>query len=60
MTGKGPVVSDPVQRLITDKEYVVEMVNSIIKKTNLDPCGEHTTKDLGDSGLYDLSKVRSY
>lgn len=60
MTGKGPVVSDLVQRLITHREYVVEMVNSIIKKTNLDPCGEHTTKDLGDSGLYDLLRVLSY
>lgn len=60
MTSKGPVVSDTVQRLITHKEYVVEMVNSIIKKTNLDPCGVHTMEDLGDSGLYDLSRVRSY
>ena len=33
------------------------MINSIIKKTNLDECSEHATKDLGDSSLFDLSRV---
>lgn len=47
MSEKGPVASGPVQRLVT----------SIIKETDLDPCGEHSSEDLGASGLYDLSKV---
>ena len=34
------------------------MVESIIKETNLDPCVEQTTEDLGASGLFDLSRVR--
>ena len=42
------------------KEYVVEMVESIIKETDLDPCAEQTTKDLGALGLFDLSRVRSF
>ena len=33
------------------KEHVVEMVVSIIKETDLDPCVEKTTKDLGASCL---------
>ena len=57
MTGKGPVVFDPVQRLVTHKDYVVEMVNSIIKEMDLDTYGEHTLEDLGSFGLYDMSKV---
>nr|POE81231.1 hypothetical protein CFP56_47455 [Quercus suber] len=32
------------------------MVNSIIKETDLNPYGEHSLKDLGVSGLYDLSR----
>ena len=58
MIGKGPVISDPIQRLVMHKEYVVEMFNSIIKEMDLDPCGELTTEDLRDSSLYDLSRVR--
>lgn len=57
MIGKGPVVSDSVQKLLTHKDYVVRMVNSIIKETELDPCAGYTTEDLGASSLYDLSRV---
>ena len=57
MMGKGPIVPSPVQRLVTHKDYAVEMVNLIIKETNLDLCGEHTSEDLGASGLYYLSRV---
>ena len=53
MMGKGPV-----QRLVIHKDYVVEMVTSIIKETNLNVCGEHTSEDLGAFGLYNLSRVR--
>jgi len=57
MMGKGPVTLNPIQRLVTHKDYAIEMVNLIIKKTDLDPYGEHTLEDLGASGLYDLSRV---
>ena len=33
------------------------MVTSIIKEMHLDPCGEHSSKDLGASDLYDLLRV---
>lgn len=52
MTGKGPIISDPVHRLVTHK-----MVNSIIKETNLDPCSELSSEDLAVSGLFDWFKV---
>ena len=57
MMGKGLIVPGPVQRLVTHKDYAIEMVNLIIKETDLDPCGEHTSEDLGASGLYYLSRV---
>ena len=57
MMGKGPVILDLVQRLVTHKDYTIEMVNSIIKETNLDPCGEHSLEDLGASSLYNLLRV---
>ena len=39
------------------KEHAVEMIESIIKETDLDPCVEQLTKDLGAPGLFDLAKV---
>lgn len=47
MTGKGPVVPSTVRRLLTHKDHVIEMIDSIIKETNLDSCADQTTKDLG-------------
>ncbi|KAK9988192.1 hypothetical protein SO802_028431 [Lithocarpus litseifolius] len=57
MTGKGPIAPSPVQRLVTHKDYAAEMVTSIIKETDLNPCGEHSSKDLGAFGLYNLSRL---
>ena len=59
MTWKGPVALGTIRKILTHKDYAVEMVNSIIKETNLDPCADQTTEDLGASGLFDLSRVRS-
>ena len=39
------------------KEHAVEMVQSIIKETDLDPCADKMTKDLGAPGLFDLSRA---
>ena len=35
------------------------MVKSIIKETDVDPCAEQETEDLGVSSLFDLSRVCS-
>ena len=59
MTGKGPIITGPIQRLVTHKDYAIEMDNSIIKETNLDLSGEQATEDLEASGLYDLSRVHT-
>lgn len=60
MVGKGPVNASLIQWLVMHKDYVVEVVNSIIKEMDLDPCGEHASKDLRALGLYDLSRVRTH
>lgn len=57
MTGKRPIISDPVRELVTHKDYAIKMVNSIIKETDLDPCGELSSEDLGAFDLFDLSRV---
>lgn len=54
---KGLVAQGAVCRLLMHKEHVVEMVESIIKETDLDPCAEQTTEDLGASGLFKFSRV---
>nr|POE53187.1 hypothetical protein CFP56_13596 [Quercus suber] len=61
MTAKGPIILGSVQRLVTHKDYVIEMVSSIIKETNMDMCmdmcGEHTIEDLGAFDLFDLLRL---
>ena len=60
MTGKGPVTQGTVRRLLTHKDHVVEMVDSIIKETDLDPCADQTIDDLGASSIFDFSRVCSF
>ena len=38
MMGKGLVTQGDVCRLLTHKDHAVEMVDLIIKETDLDPC----------------------
>ena len=57
MTVIDPVTQGTVRHLLTHKEHVVDMVESIIKETDLDPCAEQMTKDLGVLGLFDVAKV---
>ena len=59
MTGKGPVALGVVRKIFTHKDYAIKIVDSIIKETGLDPCANQTTEDLGVSGLFDLSRIRS-
>ena len=63
-TGKGlmmvlGLVTQETHHILTHKGYTVEMVKSIIKETNVDPCAEQETEDLGVSSLFDLSRVCS-
>ena len=56
MTTSSPVTQG-THRLLKHKGYAMVMVESIIKQTNMDPCAEQETEDLGASGLFDLSGV---
>ena len=55
----GPITQG-TRRLLMYKWYVVEMVESIIRETDLDPCAEQEIEDLGVSCLFDLSRVCSF
>ena len=63
--GKGLMTTDPVTqdfecRLLTYKSYAVEMLESIIKDKDVDPYVGQATKELGDSGLFDLAWVSTF
>ncbi|KAK9984165.1 hypothetical protein SO802_033690 [Lithocarpus litseifolius] len=53
----GPITQDSERRLLTHKEYAVEMLDSIIKDKNADPCVGQALGDLGDSSLFDLARI---
>ncbi|KAL0011651.1 hypothetical protein SO802_006759 [Lithocarpus litseifolius] len=57
MTSIGPVVKEP-HRLLTHKDYTVEEIKSILKLTDLEPCEQLGTEDLGVSPLFDLTRDR--
>jgi len=57
MTATSLITQETVHRLLTHKEHAVEMVESIIIDTDLDPYAEQTIKELGALGLFDLSRV---
>ena len=63
-TGKGMMTStSPVIEgsccLFNHKDYAVEEVKTLIKPTDVDPCAELGTEELGESALFDLSRVSS-
>ena len=60
MTTSSPITQDPEHRLLTHKDYALEMMESIIRDKDVDPCVEQATKELGASGLFDLAQVRSF
>ena len=60
MTTSGPITQGSVLRLRAYKEHTVEVIKSIIKDTDVDPCVEHMTEELGASGLFDLAWVRLF
>jgi len=57
MTSSSPVTKGIDRRLLTHKDYAVEMMESIIKDQDVDPCTEQGTEELGSSGLFDLAWV---
>ena len=62
MTLKGPIT----QGAVTHKENAIEMVELIIKETDLDPCAEQTIEETdldpscAPSGLFNLSRLRFF
>jgi len=56
MTSFGLVIEEP-HCLLTHKDYVVVEVESLIKPTNIDPCAQLGTEELGVSALFDLTRV---
>ena len=56
MTSTGHITQG-TRCLLTHKGYAIEMVESIIKETNVDPYTEQESKDLGMSSLFYLSRV---
>ena len=60
MIGKGPITQGDVCHLLMHKDCAIEMVDPIIKETDLDPCANQTTEDLGASGPFNLSRVCSF
>ena len=60
MTTSGPVTQGLDHRLPTHKDYAIEVIESIIKDKDVDPCAEQMTEELGASGLFDLARVRLF
>ena len=58
MTSAGPVSEGPC-RLLTHKDYAVGEVGSLIKPTDIEPCDQVGTEELGASALFDLTRVCS-
>ena len=56
MTSSDPVIEEP-RCLLTHKDYAVEEVESLIKQTDLDPCAQLETEDLGASAFFDIARV---
>ncbi|XP_030967446.1 uncharacterized protein LOC115992821 [Quercus lobata] len=56
MTSSGPVIEGP-RCLLTHKDYAVEGVESLIKQTDLDPCAQLGTEDLGASAFFDIARA---
>ena len=52
MTTSSPISQGPDHHLLTQKDYGVEMIESIIKDKDVDPCAEQMMEELGVSGLF--------
>ena len=56
MTSSGPINEGP-RCMLTHKDYAVEEIESLIKPTDIDPCAQLGTNELGASSLFDLARV---
>ena len=56
MTSSSPVIKGPCF-LLTHKDYVVGEVGSFVKPTNIGPCDLLGMEDLGESALFDLTRI---
>ena len=57
MTSSSLIAREPNPYLLTNKDYVVGVVESIIRDKDVDPCAEQGTEELEASGLFDLVQV---
>jgi len=60
MTTSDPISEGPDRCLLTHKDYVIEMIEPIIKDKDMDPYAVQMTEELGASGLFDLALVRLF
>ena len=60
ITTSGLVTQGPNRRLFTYKDYAVEVIESIIKDKDVDPCVEQMMEELKASGLFGLSQVHLF
>nr|XP_023909184.1 uncharacterized protein LOC112020852 isoform X2 [Quercus suber] len=56
MTSSGPILQGP-QSLLMHKDFAVEAIQALIKPTDMDPCDQLGTEELGSSALFDLSRA---
>ena len=59
MTSTGLVI-EGLRCLLTHKDYAVEEVQFLIKPTDVDPCVELGTEELGAATLFDLTWVNLF
>ena len=60
MTTSSPVTHGSDRRLLTHKDYAIEMMGSIIRDKDVDPFAEPRTDKLGASSHFDLAWVCFY
>ncbi|KAK9990057.1 hypothetical protein SO802_025042 [Lithocarpus litseifolius] len=57
MSAHGLVSQEVERRLLTHKGYSLEMLESIFREKDADPCVNQSVGELGDSGLFDLARA---
>ena len=57
MKGPAPVAEEYPVLLHEDSSYALKQISSIIKDNNNSNLGNHTTKAIGETGLFSLTQV---
>ena len=55
MTSQGPITEKPLVLLHEDPQYALKQFSSIIKGEDYEDLGNHTTKAMGETGLFSLA-----